>query len=606
MMTFISNKGGNSVGIGRIRFILVVLLSLGFSQMVYADDPAANAPAPAAVESETAADAGASDIGASGDSEMPADGSAAHAELPAADQAEEEPGQASANMPAEDEPATTAESEQATEQDAGQKRVIDGIFGSINDVLDTVLFFDIFFGSIDGASFPFLVAWLVIGAVFLTFRMGFVNLRMFRHAYRIVRGRYQSPDAEGEVTPFQALTTALSATVGLGNIAGVAIAIMIGGPGATFWMIVAGFLGMTAKFTEATLAQTFREVRPDGHIMGGAMEYLSRGFKDRGMAGFGKAMAIFFCICALGGSIGGGNMFQVSQSLSAVKQEIPFFVEHRWVFGVIMAFIVGLVIIGGIRRIAHVAEAIVPTMVIIYVGACLWIVLSHANLIPQVFGQIFTQAFTSPEAGVGGVVGAIVQGFKRAVFSSEAGIGSAAIAHATAKTQYPVRQGIVALMEPFIDTVVICTMTALVILITGVVNDPNNADLIAHTQGAALTAVAFGTVISWFPLILTLSVVLFAFSTMISWSYYGERCWTYMLGEKYSMVYRVLFVLLVIVGSVTSASVILEFSDLIFLSMALPNYIGLYVLHNVVRNQLQEYEGKLRAGEFDRAATASG
>ena len=598
MMTLISNKGGNSVGIGRIRFILVVLLSLGFSQMVYADDPAANAPAPAAVESDvaadTAADAGGSDNGASGDSEMPADGSAAHAELPAADQAEEEPGQASANMPADDEPATTAESEQATEQEEAQKSFIDGIFGSINEVLDTVLFFDIFFGRIDDASFPFLVAWLVIGAVFLTFRMGFVNLRMFRHAYRIVRGRYQSPDAEGEVTPFQALTTALSATVGLGNIAGVAIAIMIGGPGATL-----------KKPTEATLAQTFREVRPDGHIMGGAMEYLSRGFKDRDMAGFGKVLAIFFCICALGGSIGGGNMFQVSQSLSAVKQEIPFFVEHRWVFGVIMAFIVGLVIIGGIRRIAHVAEAIVPTMVIIYVGACLWIVLSHANLIPQVIGQIFSQAFTS-EAGIGGVVGAIVQGFKRAVFSSEAGIGSAAIAHATAKTQYPVRQGIVALMEPFIDTVVICTMTALVILITGVVNDPNNADLIAHTQGAALTAVAFGTVISWFPLILTLSVVLFAFSTMISWSYYGERCWTYMLGEKYSMVYRVIFVLLVIVGSVTSATVILDFSDLIFLSMALPNYIGLYVLHNVVRNQLHEYEGKLRAGEFDRAATASG
>jgi len=481
--------------------------------------------------------------------------------------------------------------------------VTDTIFNIINRALDTVLFFDIFFGQIKGGEFPFLVAWLAVGALFLTVRMGFVNLRMFRHAYHIIRGRYLSPNAKGEVTPFQALTTALSATVGLGNIAGVAIAMMIGGAGATFWMIVAGFLGMTAKFTEASLAQIFRQERSDGHIMGGAMEYLSRGFKDLGFPGFGKFMAVFFCICAIGGSVGGGNMFQASQSLTAVKQHVSFLNDMPWIFGLVLAVIVGLVIIGGLRRIAHVAEAVVPTMVIIYVAACLWIVLAHASEIPALIGHIVTSAF-SVEAGVGGLIGAIVQGFKRAVFSSEAGIGSAAIAHATAKTEYPVRQGIVALLEPFIDTVVICTMTALVILITGVVADPQNAALVSGREGAALTGVAFGTVISWFPKILTLSVVLFAFSTMISWSYYGERCWTYLVGEKYSMIYRVLFVLLIIVGSITSPSAILDFSDLIFLSMAIPNYIGLYALHGLVKQQLQEYETRLRAGDFDRANTA--
>ena len=474
-------------------------------------------------------------------------------------------------------------------------------FGVINGYLAAVFFFDVMPGSVE---LPFIVAWLVVGAVFLTIRMSFINLRMFRHAYHILRGKYAVPGAQGEVTSFQALTTALSATVGLGNIAGVAIAIMIGGPGATFWMIIAGFLGMTSKFTEATLAQMYREVRPDGHIMGGAMEYLSRGLAEKGWAQTGKILAIVFCILTIGGSLGAGNAFQVSQSLTAVKQQIPLLVEQPWIYGVVMGALVGMVIIGGIRRIAHTAEAIVPAMVTIYVLACGWIILSNITLVPDAISKIITEAFT-PMAGVGGLVGVLVQGFKRAAFSSEAGIGSAAIAHATAKVAYPVRQGIVALMEPFIDTIVICTMTALVIIVTGVYNSPETAELVANKEGAALTAVAFGSAVSWFPIILSISVVLFAYSTMISWSYYGERCWTYLMGERSAIIYRIVFVLFVVLGSVTSASNILEFSDLLILAMALPNFIGLYVLHGKVKSALLNYLARLKSGELDQEVKQS-
>ncbi len=473
---------------------------------------------------------------------------------------------------------------------------LNDLFGEINGYLATVFFFDVMPGS---SELPFIVAWLVVGAVFLTVRMSFINLRMFRHAYHILRGKYSTPGTEGEVTSFQALTTALSATVGLGNIAGVAIAIMIGGPGATFWMIIAGFFGMTSKFTEATLAQMYREVRPDGHIMGGAMEYLSRGLADKGWSQTGKVLAIIFSVLTIGGSLGAGNAFQVSQSLTAVQIQIPLLADQPWIYGVVMGTLVAVVIIGGIRRIAHTAEAIVPAMVTIYVLACLWIILSNATLIPDAVGKIITEAFT-PAAGMGGLIGVLVQGFKRAAFSSEAGIGSAAIAHATAKVAYPVRQGIVALMEPFIDTIVICTMTALVIIVTGVYNSPEHADLVANKAGAGLTSVAFGSAISWFPIILSLSVVLFAYSTMISWSYYGERCWTFLFGESSTMAYRIIFVIFVVVGSVTSASNILEFSDLLILGMALPNFIGLYILHGKVKEALTVYLAKLKSGELDR------
>lgn len=483
----------------------------------------------------------------------------------------------------------------AATAEAGESVGIDAFFGNINGYMAQVLFYDVMPGE---GNMPFIVGWLVVGAVYLTFRFGFINLRMMGHAFQVIRGKYQSADDKGEVSPFQALSAALSATVGLGNIAGVAIAVSIGGPGATFWMIVAGFFGMTAKFTEVTLAQTYREFRPDGRIMGGAMEYLSKGFAEKSMAGIGKSLAILFAVLCVGASFGGGNAFQVSQALGAVQNEITFFKEYPWVFGVFMAGAVGLVIIGGIRRIAHAAEAIVPTMVFIYLSACLWIIFSHATEIPAALGMIVTQAF-APTAVAGGMIGVLVQGFKRAAFSSEAGIGSAAIAHSAASVKYPVRQGFVALYEPFIDTIIICTMTALVIILTGVWNAPEHHALVVASKGAALTAEAFGSVISWFPVILSVSVVLFAYSTMISWSYYGERCWTYVFGERFSMVYRIIFLMFIVLASLVSAGNILDFSDLLLLSMAFPNFLALYLLQGRVAEALKEYIAKLKSGELD-------
>jgi AGCS family alanine or glycine:cation symporter len=446
---------------------------------------------------------------------------------------------------------------------------------------------------------PFIVGWLIVGALFLTLRFNFVNLRMMGHAFSILRGKYRPKREAGDVTPFQALSTALSATVGLGNIAGVAIAISIGGPGATFWMIVAGFLGMTSKFTEVTLAQMYRVFRPDGHVMGGAMEYLSRGFAEKGLPRLGKGLAILFALLTIGGSLGAGNAFQLSQSMGAVQGEVAFFRDYPIAYGLLMALAVGLVIIGGLRRIAHTAEAVVPFMILVYIGACLWIILANVELLPMAVAKIVVEAF-SPVAVAGGMVGVIVQGFKRAVFSSEAGIGSAAIAHSAAKVHYPIQQGFVALYEPFIDTIIICTMTALVIVITGVYNAPEHAALVDGRNGAALTAAAFATMHDWFPKILALSVLLFAYSTMISWSYYGERCWTYLFGERYSLAYRLMFVAFIVVASVTSASHLLDFSDLLILSMAFPNFIALYALHGKVGAALKEYRAKLHSGELDR------
>ncbi len=480
--------------------------------------------------------------------------------------------------------------------------MFEGIFGTINNFLAAFFFFDLSFGSIEGGGVPFIVVWLIIGGVFVTFRFGFVNLRMMGHAFDIIRGKYKTKDDVGEITPFQSLTTALSATVGLGNIAGVAIAISVGGPGATFWMILAGFLGMSLKFSEVTLAQLYREIRPDGHIMGGAMEYLSRGFSKKGYATTGKILAVMFSIFTIGGSLGAGNAFQASQALGAVSEHISFFNSYPLVFGFIFATLVGFVIIGGVKRIAHTAEAVVPTMAITYILTSFWIILNHISGIPDAISLIFTEAFT-PTAAAGGVLGVIIQGFKRAVFSSEAGIGSAAIVHSTATVKYPVRQGFVALYEPFIDTIVICTITALVIILTGVY-DPSGpyADLIASNQGAALTSVAHASVVSWFPIVLRFSVMLFAFSTMITWSYYGERAWTYLFGEKYTIIYKIIFLLFTLLATVTSAKVLLEFSDLLFLAMALPNLIGIYVLQGDIAGELSSYKRKLKSGELDREA----
>ncbi len=483
--------------------------------------------------------------------------------------------------------------------DAGSS--VDQFFGTINGYLATFLFYDVFPGE---AEFPFIVAWLSLGAIYMTIRFGFINLRMIGHAFDILRGKYHSPEAKGEVTPFQALTTALSATVGLGNIAGVAIAIIVGGPGAMVWMIIAGFFGMSAKFTEVTLGQLYRETRPDGRIMGGAMEYLSKGLAEKGMAGLGKGLAVIFTVFCIAASLGGGNAFQVSQAMGAVQAEIPFFQDYPWLFGIIMATLVGIVIIGGIKRIAHAAEAIVPTMVLIYVSTCLWIIISHSADIPDAFAAIWHGAF-SWKAGFGAFIGVVVQGFKRAAFSSEAGIGSAVIAHSASAVKYPVRQGMVALYEPFIDTIIICSMTALVIVVTGIYQSPEHTALIEARQGAALTSAAFGSVVPWFSSILSLSVVLFAFSTMISWSYYGERCWTYLFGERFSMIYKIMFLVFIVLATLGSAGSILDFSDLLLLGMALPNFIGLYILQGKVGAALRDYLTKLKCGEFEHESEAT-
>ncbi|MEX2325226.1 MAG: alanine/glycine:cation symporter family protein, partial [Gemmatimonadaceae bacterium] len=443
------------------------------------------------------------------------------------------------------------------------------------------------------------VFWLVVAAVFLTFRMGFINFRAFGHALTVTAGKYTDPRQTGEVSHFQALTTALSATVGLGNIAGVAIAISIGGPGATFWMIIAGLIGMTSKFTEVTLGQQYREVRPDGRIMGGAMFYLSKGLAEKGMAKFGKVLAVMFAILCIGGSFGGGNAFQVNQSLNAIQEQAPFLAANPWIYGLFMAVLVGIVIIGGIRRIAHVTEKLVPFMIGIYVLASIYILIVNAGAIPAAFGAIVQQAF-SPDAAYGGIIGTLVVGFQRAAFSNEAGAGSAAIAHSAAKTEYPVREGIVSLLEPFIDTVVVCTMTALVIVITGAYNNPAYADLVANSKGAALTSRAMGEHLSWFPYILSASVMMFAYSTMISWSYYGERCWAWMFGDGTSQIYRILFCIFVFLGSIITSTQVLNFGDLMILGMAFPNLLGVYFLHGKVKDELDVYWGKYKRGELAR------
>lgn len=449
-------------------------------------------------------------------------------------------------------------------------------------------------------NIPITVLWLVIGAIFFTLRMGFIQFRAFGHAIQVTRGKFDDPDDDGEVSHFQALTAALSATVGLGNIAGVAIAIGLGGPGATFWMICAGVLGMASKFTECSLGQMYREVRPDGRIMGGAMHYLSRGLQERGVGGFGKILAVLFAVMCIGGSCAGGNAFQVNQSLGALRENFTFLNDYGWVYGLIMTVMVGVVIIGGIKRIATTAEKIVPAMCAVYVAACLYIILINLGDVPAAFASIFEGAF-APDAFYGGFVGVLVIGFKRAAFSNEAGVGSAAIAHAAAKTKYPVREGVVALLEPFIDTVVVCTMTALVIVITGaydVEQYPEYAGLIAGDNGAALTSQAMGHEISWFPWVLSVAVVLFAYSTMISWSYYGERCWTWLFGDDSSMIYRVLFLVAVFGGSIVTATNVLVFGDLMILGMAFPNIAGIYFLTGKVKRALDDYMGKLKAGEL--------
>ncbi|WP_230470499.1 alanine/glycine:cation symporter family protein [Lujinxingia vulgaris] len=559
---------------------------------------------------------------------------------------------------------------------------------------------------------PLVVLVLISGAIFFTFRFDFVNLRGVSHAIKVVAGKYDDPNNPGEVTHFQALSTALSATVGLGNIAGVAIAVGIGGPGAVFWMMAAAIFGMTSKFAECTLGQMYRKVDANGAVQGGPMVYLRDGLAEIGRPVLGRYLSVIFAVLCIGGSFGGGNMFQANQSFAAMANLVPWFggerargevtlvseapmemayarhlarfsapspletedvlyfnpaerleigtedwtrgedgrwtltldvvaadsghrfdvaagtistlelarVEGRqvnwnvpvgvaalneapveggvqprsWLYGIVIALLVGMVIIGGIQSIGKVASKIVPAMCVIYVAAALYILLSNVTMIPHAVGIIIGEAF-APKAGLGGLVGVLIVGIQRAAFSNEAGVGSAAIAHSAARTKEPVREGFVALLEPAIDTLVVCFMTGIVVVITGVYADPATAGL----EGVALTSAAFETVISWFPYILSIAVILFAFSTMISWSYYGERCWSFLFGANSSMIYRVIFLFFVFLGSVSSLSNVLDFSDLMILSMAFPNILGAVLLSGKIRAALISYWDRLEAGEFD-------
>jgi len=446
-------------------------------------------------------------------------------------------------------------------------------------------------------GFPFVVLWLFCGAIFFTFAMRFINIRGFVHAINVVRGKYDKGGESGEVSHFQALSSALSATVGLGNIAGVAIAVSMGGPGAIFWMIVAALLGMTSKFVECTLGVKYRHVAEDGTVLGGPMVYLKDGLAKRGFASLGAVLAVVFAVFCIGGSFGGGNMFQANQAYAAFSSFMPFNVPS-WAFGIAMMIGVGAVILGGIKRIAATAARIVPLMCSLYVMVALFIVVMNITALPAALGAILNDAFTG-NAMCGGVLGVLIMGIQRAAFSNEAGIGSASIAHSAAKTDEPVREGLVALLEPFIDTVIVCLATALVIVISGVLDDP----AAAGAEGAVLTAMAFQTVISWFPVFLTIAIILFAYSTMISWSYYGERCWVSLFGSRSAIAYRVIFLGFIFVGSVSNLGAVLDFSDLMILSMAFPNILGLYILTGEVRRDLDSYMGRLRRGEFDASGS---
>ncbi len=479
---------------------------------------------------------------------------------------------------------------------------IDGYFEKyLVKPLKATLFFEIPIGKKKGI--PLVVAWLLFGALFFTIRMGFINIRAFWHAIRLTKGDFDDPDDEGEVSHFQALASALSATVGLGNIAGVAIAISKGGPGATVWMIIIGLFGMSTKFTECSLGQLYRKVMPDGTVSGGPMRYLRDGLAELNLKPLGVFLSVFFAVLCIGASFGGGNAFQVVQSMGALQSEpkFQFLAENPWIYGLVMAFLVGLVIVGGIKSIGAVAGRIVPFMCAAYVAAALFILLKNFQHIPDALAAMI-QGVTDPNALYGGALGVAVVGIGRAVFSNEAGAGSAAIAHSAARTDEPISEGIVALLEPFIDTVVICTMTALVIVITGVYDRSGaHADLVIAEKGAALTAHAFSEGgFEWFKWILYLAVVLFAYSTMISWSYYGERCWTMLFGIRASVSYKAVFLVFTFLGAIVTPTNILQFSDFLILGMAFPNILGVLLLSGKVKRELDRYWAKYRAGELER------
>lgn len=483
----------------------------------------------------------------------------------------------------------------ATAHAAGIDETINTATAPIAAWVGKIVFFKI---PVFGAQLPLVVLWLVVGAVFFTFYMGFFNIRGFKHAIELVRGDYANPDDAGEVSHFQALATAVSGTVGIGNIGGVAVAVTVGGPGATFWLIMAGFLGMSTKFVECTLGVKYRNENPDGSVSGGPMYYLRKGFSERGMEGLGKFLGMFYAIGIFIGALGIGNMFQSNQAYVQLNNVAGGSLDGLgWLVGLIMAGIVFLVIVGGIKSIARVTEKIVPFMAIFYCVFALIVIFMNAAVIPEAIANIFSGALTG-EGVAGGALGALIIGFQRAVFSNEAGIGSASIAHSAVRTNEPVTEGTVSLLEPFIDTIVICTITALVIG-TSAAADPNFA---GDAKGIAMTSAAFERQISWFPIPLAFAGVLFAFSTMISWSYYGLKGWTYIFGEdmRGQTIYKVIFCAFVMLGCIVQLGPILDISDALVFLICVPNILGLYILAPIVKRELNSYLARIESGEIKR------
>ncbi|CAM3086267.1 alanine/glycine:cation symporter family protein [Saccharomonospora xinjiangensis] len=511
-------------------------------------------------------------------------------------------------------PADTANSVLAAEQGVlgSIEESINSVFQPVTDALSGFVFGEITIGSI---SFPWIVAWLVLAATVFSIYFGFVQFRKFKLAVDIVRGKYTDKDEPGEINHFQALSSAVSGTVGLGNIAGVGVAVTIGGAGATFWMIVAGLLGMCTKFVECTLGVKYREIHEDGTVSGGPMHYLRKGLAERLGNGFGaalgKILAVLAAIMLLFFAFAGGNMFQANQTFAQLRDvtggdEGPLGSSGAaLVFGIILAVLVGAVIIGGIKSVGAVTSRLVPTMAILYIAACLIVILVNFTSIPAAIGEILSGAFTA-EGVVGGAIGALIVGFQRAAFSNEAGLGSAPIAHSAVKTKNPITEGYVSLLEPFIDTVVVCTMTALTIVIakTQFWEDAKLAyvETGEKADGVTVTSESFATVLPWFPYVLTVAVALFAISTIITWGYYGQKAWAFLFGKSRASerLYQVIFCLFVVAGSVLTLGSVLDFADAVLFLLALFNIIGLYLLVPVVKNEVKDFAAKLRSGEVKK------
>ncbi|GGS48849.1 MULTISPECIES: alanine/glycine:cation symporter family protein [Actinokineospora] len=489
---------------------------------------------------------------------------------------------------------------------------INNVFDPLSEGLSTFVFAEI---SVFGISFPWIVGWLIAAAAIFSVYFGFIQFRGFKMALELVRGRYSKKDDPGEITHFQALSSAVSGTVGLGNIAGVGVAVTIGGAGATFWMILAGLLGMCTKFVECTLGVRYRETHEDGTVSGGPMYYLRKGiaerFGERGGKAVGRVLAVLASVMILFFAIAGGNMFQANQTFAQLR-DVTGGSEGflgtdgaALIFGILLAAVVGAVIIGGIKSIGKVTSKLVPSMAILYILACLVVIGTNITAVPSAFGAIISGAF-SPEGVLGGAIGALIVGFQRAAFSNEAGLGSAPIAHSAVKTRHPVTEGYVALLEPFIDTVVICTMTALTIIIAKTEFWTNaQASVFAGGEvpnGVTVTSESFATVLPWFPYVLTLAVALFALSTLITWAYYGQKAWTYLFGKSpvTERVYQVVFCLFIVAGSVLTLGSVLNFADAVLFLLALFNIIGLYLLAPVVKRELRSFQAKIRSGEVKK------